>query len=69
MTLRITANTSVCIGAGQCVTTAPDLFDQEERGTVIVLEDEVPEDQRALVREASYLCPSRAITYTETSET
>lgn len=69
MTLHITANTAVCIGAGQCVMTAPDLFDQEDHGTVIVLEDEVPEDQRALVREASYLCPSRAITFTETSET
>ncbi|MFG2879463.1 ferredoxin [Streptomyces sp. NPDC048337] len=69
MTLHITANTAVCIGAGQCVMAAPDLFDQEEHGTVIVLEDEVPADELALVREAAYLCPSRAITYTETSAT
>ncbi|KOX27190.1 MULTISPECIES: ferredoxin [unclassified Streptomyces] len=68
MPLRITADTSVCIGAGQCVMTAPDLFDQDDIGTVVVLRDRAVPAEAESVHEAAYLCPSRAITYTETSE-
>ena len=39
--MRIEADTEVCIGAGQCVMTAPELFDQsDDDGVVIVLEPE-----------------------------
>ena len=61
MSVRIHADTDRCIGAGQCVLTAPDIFDSGEDGLVVVL---VPEPAEALlddVREAVDLCPARAI--------
>ncbi|MEU9143422.1 ferredoxin [Streptomyces sp. NPDC048349] len=65
--MRITADTGKCIGAGQCLFTEPDLFDQNETdGRVVVLNAE-PEgeilEQKA--REAVYLCPSRALSLAE----
>ncbi|NUR92328.1 MAG: ferredoxin [Nonomuraea sp.] len=60
--MEITADTTVCIGAGMCALTAPEVFDQsEEEGTVVVLEPKPGADQEALVRRAVTLCPSGAI--------
>ncbi|MEV7864763.1 ferredoxin [Streptomyces sp. NPDC088124] len=60
--LRIVADRERCVGAGQCVLTAPELFDQsEEDGTVVVLADEVGEDDLDKVREAVHICPSGAL--------
>ncbi|MGW5121613.1 ferredoxin, partial [Streptomyces noursei] len=36
--MRITVDTGRCVGAGQCVLTAPDLFDQDDDGLVTVLD-------------------------------
>ncbi|MFE2939712.1 ferredoxin [Streptomyces sp. NPDC059255] len=60
--LRIVADRARCVGAGQCVLTAPELFDQsDDDGTVVVLVDEVGEDDLDKVREAVHLCPSGAL--------
>ncbi|MFC4585282.1 ferredoxin [Sphaerisporangium corydalis] len=60
--MRINADTDRCIGAGMCVLTAPDVFDQsEDDGTVLVLEPEPPEARRAAVRRAVQVCPSGAL--------
>ncbi|MER6583982.1 ferredoxin [Nonomuraea sp. NPDC001023] len=60
--MKITADTTVCIGAGMCALTVPEVFDQsEDEGTVVLLR-EVPEDgQEEAVRRAVSLCPSGAI--------
>lgn len=51
-----------CVGAGQCVLAAPDIFDQrEEDGIVILLDDEPDESLTAAVRKAARLCPAVAI--------
>lgn len=65
--MKISADTGTCIGAGQCLSTEPDLFDQnEDDGRVIVLNAE-PEGEllEHKAREAVYLCPSRALSLTE----
>ncbi|WP_246001912.1 ferredoxin [Allorhizocola rhizosphaerae] len=54
-----------CVGAGQCVLTAPEVFDQDDDGTVVVLAEEVDESYRALLAEAAYLCPASAISFAE----
>ncbi|MFI6319276.1 ferredoxin [Nonomuraea sp. NPDC050556] len=60
--VKIKADTTVCIGAGMCALTVPEVFDQsEEEGTVVVLVNPVPEDREAAVRRAVQLCPSGAI--------
>jgi len=41
--VRILVDVERCRGAGQCTRSAPEVFDQdEEDGTVIVLDDEPP---------------------------
>ncbi|MCM3822384.1 ferredoxin [Streptomyces albidoflavus] len=60
--MRVTADTERCIGAGQCVLTAADLFDQDEDGIVVVLTDTVGEEADvALARQAEHLCPAAAL--------
>ncbi|MED7925511.1 ferredoxin [Nonomuraea sp. LP-02] len=60
--MEIKADTTVCIGAGMCALTAPELFDQsEDEGTVLVLRREVPAEMEDVVRRAVTLCPSGAI--------
>ncbi|MEU4514764.1 ferredoxin [Nonomuraea wenchangensis] len=63
--MEIKADTTVCIGAGMCALTAPELFDQsEDEGTVLVLRREVPAEMEDTVRRAVNLCPSGAISAT-----
>lgn len=60
--MRITADSDVCIGAGQCVLTLPSVFDQSDEGTVVLLKTEPDADEEKRAREAVRLCPSGAIT-------
>lgn len=41
--LRLHTDTGICAGAGRCVRAAPDLFDQDEDGLVVLLAADVPE--------------------------
>jgi ferredoxin len=62
--MRIVADTSRCVGAGQCVLTDPDIFDQsEEDGTVVVLVEHPTNLDTA--REAVHICPSQALSLVE----
>lgn len=60
--MRIIADKSRCIAAGQCVLKSPTLFDQqEEDGMVIVLNDNPSSEMRDAARLAARVCPSGAI--------
>ncbi|WP_447002578.1 ferredoxin [Saccharothrix isguenensis] len=51
-----------CVGMGQCVFTAPEVFGQsEEDGRVVVLEQRPAEELREVVEEAAEVCPVTAI--------
>ncbi|MEO7615020.1 MAG: ferredoxin [Streptosporangiaceae bacterium] len=60
--MRLRADRSACRGAGQCVFTAPALFDQDEtEGLVLLL---VPHPEGAELqdaRRAIVACPNRAL--------
>lgn len=61
--MKIEIDEDKCIGAGQCVLSAPELFDQRDEDGVVVLLDEAPEPERqAAAQEAAALCPAAAIT-------
>jgi ferredoxin len=61
--VRIETDTERCVGAGQCVLTAPELFDQDDTGIVTVLrEPDADGPGAAAAREAVAVCPSAAIT-------
>lgn len=60
--MKITVDRSRCVGAGQCVRVAPDVFDQDEKeGLVVLVETTPPEDIARYVRKAALLCPAQAI--------
>ncbi len=59
--IRITVDTDRCVGAGQCVLTAPAVFDQDDDGLVIVLTTEPDASETDAVWQAGDLCPARTI--------
>ena len=60
--VRVRADRNVCIGAGLCVLSAGDVFDQDDDGLVVLLQERLtdPEAIRA-AREAVANCPSGAL--------
>ncbi|AZS83374.1 ferredoxin [Streptomyces griseoviridis] len=62
--MRIDIDTGVCIGAGQCALTAPDVFTQDDDGYSALLPGRA-DDGGPLVREAARACPVRAISVTD----
>ncbi|GAA4954505.1 ferredoxin [Actinoplanes utahensis] len=60
--MKVSVDQEMCIGAGQCVMTAPRVFDQRDDDGVVILLEETPgdEDQEA-VRNAAAVCPAAAI--------
>lgn len=60
--MRVAVDQDRCIAAGQCVATAPDVFDQRDEDGVVVLVkatlDAADEDD---VRSAARVCPALAI--------
>jgi ferredoxin len=60
--MRVVVDVARCRGAGLCALTAPDVFDQdEEEGTVLVLDDEPPPALHQAVLAAVRLCPNAVI--------
>jgi ferredoxin len=63
--MRITADSTRCVGAGQCVLSAPDVFDQDDDALVVLVDVTPGADDLELVRDAVDRCPSQAITLHE----
>ncbi|TDC67748.1 ferredoxin [Actinomadura sp. GC306] len=64
--MKVSVDRDVCIAAGQCAITSPEVFGQrDEDGLVELLLREPPAELAAGVRLAVSLCPSRAITVRE----
>jgi len=59
--VRVEADRNVCIGAGMCVMTAVAVFDQDDAGLVVLLNEQVPTSDEERVREAVRVCPSGAL--------
>lgn len=58
----IEVNKDICVGGGQCVFVAPDVFTQrDEDGVVELLTVHPNADQLPLVEEAIEVCPARVI--------
>lgn len=55
----------LCCGAGQCVLSAPGVFDQDDDGIARLLVAEPAPEQHDDVREAALICPRQAIELTE----
>ena len=60
--MTLVVNRDLCIGAGQCVLSTPELFDQSEDGRVLLRRRPVDADEG---RAAVGLCPSGALRLTD----
>ena len=64
--MRVTIDQDRCIGSGQCVLTAPDVFDQRaDDGIVVLLHAEPSPGSHEDVRQAARGCPAQAIALAE----
>ncbi|MFH9228159.1 ferredoxin [Streptomyces lydicus] len=63
--MRITIDSNVCIGAGQCALTAPGVFTQDDDGFGALQPGREDGAGDPLVREAARACPVQAITVTD----
>jgi ferredoxin len=60
--MKVTADREVCIGSGNCVFSAPAVFDQDDdEGLVVLLTAQVGPQDAAAVRDAVAHCPSGAL--------
>ncbi|MGV9661159.1 ferredoxin [Streptomyces koyangensis] len=60
-TLRVAVDRSLCLGAGQCAYSAPDVFAQDDDGLVTVLDPAPAAEHLAALHQAEDLCPSGAL--------
>jgi ferredoxin len=66
--VKVAADRNVCIGSGNCVLTAPQVFDQDDdEGLVVLLTANVDPQDADAVREAVAHCPSGALRIVEDS--
>lgn len=59
--MKVTTDRFLCVGSGQCVNAAPEIFDQDDDGLSVVLNPSPSESELDDVRYAADLCPARAI--------
>jgi ferredoxin len=60
--MKVVIDQDKCVGAGQCVLLAPDVFDQrDEDGVVVLLQEFPPVELHDDVRQAARVCPALAI--------
>jgi ferredoxin len=50
-----------CCGSGVCAELAPDVFDLDDDGFVVVLQEVPAAEQEAVARDAAAKCPTMAI--------
>ncbi|MEU0005181.1 ferredoxin [Streptomyces sp. NPDC006314] len=63
--MHIDIDKDVCIGAGQCALTAPDVFTQDDDGYGTLLPGREDGVDNPMVRVAAQSCPVSAIRVTE----
>lgn len=63
--MKVSVNLDLCMGAGSCKQLAPEVFDQNEDGTVILRQTSPTVRLYDDVRKAADCCPSQAIVIEE----
>lgn len=59
--MRVTANSETCAVSSLCVYRVPGVFDQDEDGLVLVLDESPAEALHEEIRRAARGCPTKSI--------
>jgi ferredoxin len=59
--IKIAADVRKCEGYANCVIAAPDVYDIDDDGNVVILRSTVDDSEREQVAEAVRSCPAAAI--------
>jgi ferredoxin len=59
--MRVQIEQDHCVASGQCVMLAPAVFDQDDDGIVVLLNERPDQADHEVVREAEQVCPASAI--------
>lgn len=59
--MKVELEADKCVASGQCVLAAMDVFDQDDDGIAILLEEEIGDALVDDVKEAVAVCPAAAI--------
>ena len=62
---RVEVDRERCVGSGSCEALAPDVFEVDDDGVLIVHRPEPTEDELPDVRNAVQACPTRALSLPE----
>jgi ferredoxin len=63
--MKIVVDYDKCSGLGLCEAEAPDLFEVQDDGSLVVLDDSPGSDQVEIARAACAACPTEALTLVE----
>ncbi|MBS9376007.1 ferredoxin [Rhodococcus sp. B50] len=59
--MKISLDATKCTGLGICEAIAPEVFEVDDQGDLVLLTDIVPEGMLATIEEAVEGCPTRAL--------
>jgi len=59
--MKIIVDRAKCTGLGMCEAVAPDFFEIDEDGELVLLKKDASEEEAAAVREAIQACPTEAL--------
>lgn len=59
--MRVCVDYDKCTGLGLCESLAPDFFEVDDDGSLLLLKETGSEDQRAELEEAVRSCPTEAL--------
>lgn len=61
MSMRVEVDYDKCTGLGICESLAPDHFEVNESGDLVLLKDDVSDDELQAIEEAISGCPTEAL--------
>lgn len=59
--IHVEADRETCEGHGLCVQVAPEVYQLDEDGVVVLVHDEVDESQKAAAEAGARVCPVAAL--------
>ena len=63
--MRVEVDLGKCTGHGICESIAEDVFEVQDDGSVLILEQDIPESDRERMRQAVTQCPAAALRFAE----